>query len=58
MKTAGFIIFGEELNDGAWNAWGGLSLSVCDMKYRNKAVRMMVRSGAALMSGSGVNDGG
>jgi hypothetical protein len=34
------------------NAWGGLSLGVSDMKYRSEATRMMVRSGAALMSGS------
>jgi hypothetical protein len=42
----------------AWNAWGGLSLGVCDMKYRKEAMRMMVRSGSALMRGSARNDGG
>jgi hypothetical protein len=31
---------------------------VCDVKYKRKAARMMVKSGAALMSGSGRNDGG
>jgi hypothetical protein len=40
------------------NAWGGLSLGVCDMKYRSEAAQMMVRSGATLMSGSGRNAGG
>jgi hypothetical protein len=40
------------------NAWGGLSLGVCDMKYRKEAAQMMVRSGAALMSRSGRNYGG
>jgi hypothetical protein len=28
------------------------------MKYRKEAARMMVRNGAALMRGSGRNDGG
>jgi hypothetical protein len=28
------------------------------MKYRNEVARMMVSSGAALMRGSGRNDGG
>jgi hypothetical protein len=32
------------------NAWRGLSLGVCDMRYRKEAALMMVRSGAALMS--------
>lgn len=32
------------------HAWGGLSLGVCDVKYRSKATQMMERSGAALMS--------
>ncbi len=43
-------------SDGAWNAWGGLSLGVCDLLYRRKAALMMVRSGAALKSQSGGND--
>jgi hypothetical protein len=42
----------------AWDAWGCLSLGVCDMKYKNEVARMMVRIGAALMSRSGRNDGG
>ncbi len=44
------------VSDGAWNAWGGLSLGVCDLLYRRKAARMMARSGTALMSRSGGND--
>ncbi len=38
------------VSDGAWNAWGGLSLGVCDLLYMKKAARMMIRRGAALMS--------
>ncbi len=30
---------------------------MCDLLYRRKAARMMVRSGATLMSRSGGNDG-
>jgi hypothetical protein len=37
---------------------GEVSLGVCDLKYRRKATRMMVKSGAALMSGSKENDNG
>ncbi len=35
---------------------GEVFLWVCDLLYRRKAVRMMVRSGAALMSRNGGND--
>ncbi len=44
------------VSDGAWNAWGGLSLGVCDLWYKRKAARMMVKNGAALMSRNGGND--
>jgi hypothetical protein len=35
---------------------GEVSLCVCDLNYRNEAAQMMVRSEAALMSGSGKKD--
>jgi hypothetical protein len=37
---------------------GEVSVCVCDLNYRKKAARMMVRSGATMMSGSGEDDGG